>query len=79
MCVCVCDPSMHLHKDQDSEMKTNMQTDTLKHHPSPPSQIHTYTHGGGLCSALMSGLMSSLLCVLKGRVMGIIQVIKVNA
>ncbi len=84
LCVCVFDPTMHSDKDQDAEMKTNTPLPSLK---------HTYTDCGGLCSAVMRGLMSSLVvcvcecvcvfvcvCVcLKGRMMTVIQVIKVNA
>lgn len=49
-----CDLSMYCDKEQDRKMKTNT---------PPPSQTHTSTHCGGLCSAVMRGLMSSLVCV----------------
>lgn len=50
--------------------------------PLPLKHTPPHTHRGGLCSAVMSGLMSSLLfmCLcLKGTVKGVIRPIKVNS
>lgn len=50
--------------------------------PLPLKHTPPHTHRGGLCSAVMSGLMSSLLfmCLcLKGMVKGVIRPIKVNS
>lgn len=68
--MCVCEtPIMHWDKDQDAEMNTNK---------PPPSPLKHARWWSLFCGDEWPNEMAAV-CVLKGRVLGVIWVIKVNA